>query len=211
MRRHQTFRSTLLLPVLAASAAALIGCGSTTPGNAPPSITRFEARDDGVFVGERTQLTAVFSGESAEIDGLGPVSSGNPVDTPVLAAERTFTLKVHGAGQTVQATVSVDARYRNRIRQLPDALVARKDHVAMSLPDGSALVMGGNTSESINVPDTNTSSRFDPATESFVPGPDLAFSVSVDTGFTTLLPLRSGFMLAGGGPNGGVGLQTPGP
>ena len=211
MRRHQTFRSLLFLPVLAASAAALVACGSSSPGNAPPSITRFEARDDGVFVGERTQLTAVFSGESAEIDGLGPVSSGSPVDTPVLAAARTFTLTVRGAGQTVHASVTVDGRYRDRIRQLPDAPVARKDHVGMSLPDGSALVMGGNTSTSPNVPDDNTSSRFDPTTESFVRGPDLAFSVSVDSGFTTLLPLRSGFLLAGGGPNGGVGLQTPGP
>jgi hypothetical protein len=71
--------------------------------------------------------------------------------------------------------------------------------------------MGGNTSESINVPDTNTSSRFDPVSETFARGPDLAFSAAIDTGFTTVLPLRTGFLLAGGGPNAGVGLQTPGP
>jgi Kelch motif/Galactose oxidase, central domain len=136
--------------------------------------------------------------------------SGTAVDTPVLSASRTFTLTVHAAGRTAQATLTVAARYRDRIRQLPDAAVARKNHVAVSLPDGSALVMGGNTSESINVPDTNTSSRFDPAAEGLTPGPDLAFSVSVDTGFTTALPLRTGFMLAGGGINAGVGLQTPG-
>ena len=71
--------------------------------------------------------------------------------------------------------------------------------------------MGGNTSESINVPDTNTSSRFDPVSETFARGPDLAFSAAIDTGFTTVLPLRTGFLLAGGGPNAGVGLPTPGP
>lgn len=224
MHRRQFVTVLLLLSVH--GSAVLTACGGSnggggpgtpgtpgTPGNPPPaapSITRFEAADATVFVGGHTRLTAVFSGDSAEIDGLGPVVSGTAVDTPVLPASRTFTLTVHAAGRTAQATVSVAARYQDRIRHLADAAVSRKDHVAMSLPDGSALVMGGNTSESINVPDTNTSSRFNATTETFAPGPDLALSVSVDTGFTTALSLRTGFMLAGGGINSGVGLQTPG-
>jgi hypothetical protein len=106
--------------------------------------------------------------------------------------------------------VTVAAHYRDRVRHLADAAVSRKNHVAMALSDGSALVMGGNTSESINVPDTNTSSRFDPTSEAFSRGPDLAFSASVDTGFTNVFPLRSGFLLAGGGINAGVGIGTPG-
>ena len=212
MPRRHVVTGLLLLSIH--GGALLTACGgSGGPGNSPPaapSITRFAATADTVFVGERTQLTAVFSGESAEIDGLGPVTSGAPVDTPALSSGRTFTLTVHAAGRTAQATVAVAAHYRDRIRQLADAAVARKDHVAMSLPDGSALAMGGNTSESINVPDTNTTSRFDPVAEAFTPGPDLAFSISVDTGFTTVLSLRTGFMLAGGGINAGVGLGTPG-
>jgi hypothetical protein len=217
MRRRQIFTGLLLLSIHGGGLLTACG-GSGRPGNSPPgdvppagpSITWFAATADTVFVGDRTQLTAVFSGESAEIDGLGPVTSGAPVNTPALSASRTFTLTVHAAGRTVQATATVTARYRDRIRQLADAAVARKDHVGMSLPDGSALVMGGNTSESINVPDTNTTSRFDSAAEAFTAGPDLAFSVSVDTGFTTALPLRTGFMLAGGGINAGIGLRTPG-
>ena len=225
MHRRQIVTGLLLLSVH--GGALLTACGGSTGGRGPdggggpgtpgnpapsaPSITQFDAADDSVFVGDRARLTAVFSGESAEIDGLGSVVSGTAVDTPVLSASRTFTLTVHGAGQTVQATVTVAARYRDRIRQLTDAAVARKDHVAVRLPDGSALVMGGNTSESINVPDTDTSSRFDPVSETFARGPDLAFSAAIDTGFTTILPLRTGFLLAGGGPNAGVGLQTPGP
>jgi Galactose oxidase, central domain len=223
MRRRQIVTGLLLLSLL--GGGLLSACGGSpggggpgTPGNPPgnppqtsPSITRFDAVDDSVFVGSRTQLTAVFSAESAEIDGLGPVVSGTPIDTPLLSASRNFTLTVHGAGRTAQATVTVAARYRDRVRQLTDAPVARKNHVAMSLSDGSALVMGGNTSESINVPDTDTSSRFDPVSETFARGPDLAFSAASDTGFTTVLPLRTGFLLAGGGINAGVGLQTPGP
>jgi hypothetical protein len=221
MRRHQTVTILLLLSIQ--GSLFLSGCGGSTAPDAPaappplgdpvpagPSITRFAAAEDTVFVGEHTRLTAVFSGESAEIDGVGPIVSGTPVDTPLLPATRAFTLTVHAAGQTAQATVTVAARYRDRLRQLADAPVARKDHVAVSLPDGSALVMGGNTSESINVPDANSSSRFDPASEVFTAGPDLAFSAAVDTGFTTLLPLRTGFLLAGGGINAGAGLNAPG-
>lgn len=225
MRRRQTV--TVLLLLSAAGSVLLGACGGSeggraappappappgdpAPAPASPSISRFAATDDSVFVGDHTQLTAVFSGESAEIDGLGSVVSGTPIDTPVLSTTRTFTLTVHASGQTVQARVKVAARYRDRIRQLANAAVARKDHVAFTLPDGSALVMGGNTSESINVPDANTSSRFDPASEAFVAGPDMAFSAAVDTGFTNVFPLRTGFLLAGGGINAGVGLNAPG-
>jgi len=217
MPRRQTVTVLLLLSV--SSGAGLVACGGSTPGGtgtprdpvvAGPSITGFEASDGSVFVGEHTRLTAVFSGDSAEIEGVGPVVSGTPVDTPALAATRVFTLTVHAAGRTAMATVTVSAHYRDRVRQLADAAVSRKNHVAMALSDGSALVMGGNTSESINVPDTNTSSRFDPASEAFTRGPDLAFSASVDTGFTNVFPLRSGFLLAGGGINAGAGIGTPG-
>ena len=226
MRRRQTVTVLLLLSV---AGSVLVGaCGGSSEGGraappapppppgdpaptpAPPSISRFAATDDSVFVGGHTQLTAVFSGESAEIDGLGPIVSGTPVDTPVLSSSRTFALTVHASGQTVQATVTVAARYRDRVRQLANAAVARKDHVSVALPDGSALVMGGNTSESINVPDANSSSRFDPRAEAFTPGPDMAFSAAVDTGFTNVFPLRTGFLLAGGGINAGVGLNAPG-
>jgi hypothetical protein len=78
----------------------------------------------------------------------------------------------------------------------------------MALPDGSALVMGGNTSESINVPDAASSQRFDPGLERFVAGPPLAFS-ALDTFFTVALPLSNGFLLAGGGINSGAGAGAP--
>jgi hypothetical protein len=80
----------------------------------------------------------------------------------------------------------------------------------MALPDGSALVMGGNSSESLNVPDSATTQRFDPASETFSSGPALAFSALARL-FTMAVPLEKGFLLAGGGINSGFGLGTRSP
>jgi hypothetical protein len=80
--------------------------------------------------------------------------------------------------------------------------------VAIGLADGTALVMGGNSSEAINVPDSDTTQRFDPATESFTSGPLLALSAR-DREFTVPVALRAGgFLLVGGGINSGGPLAT---
>lgn len=103
------------------------------------------------------------------------------------------------------------ALHTYRIRRIADSTVARTGHVAIALADGSALVMGGNTSESINVPDAETTQRFDPVTETFSPGPPLAFS-ALDQEFTIPVALRNGaFLLVGGGINSGTPLQVPSP
>jgi hypothetical protein len=96
-----------------------------------------------------------------------------------------------------------------RIRRLPDSPVARSGHLAIAMADGSALVMGGNSSEAVNVPDSSSTQRFDPGTESFTAGPPLALS-ALDGGFTLATPLRAGaFLLVGGGINSGFGVGIP--
>ena len=95
-----------------------------------------------------------------------------------------------------------------RIRRLADSPVARNGHVAIGLADGSALVMGGNSSEAINLPDSSSTQRFDPPTEAFTAGPMLALS-ALDREFTVPVPLRAGaFLLVGGGINSGTVLAT---
>ena len=97
-----------------------------------------------------------------------------------------------------------DAGRTYRIRRLADAPLARTGHVAIGLADGSALVMGGNSSEAINTPDSSSSQRFDPVTEAFTAGPPLALS-ALDREFTVAVPLRTGaFLLVGGGINSGT-------
>jgi hypothetical protein len=194
---------------------AAVACGtspspdpspSPNPESPPPSIQDFRVDPASTPVGERAQLVAVFSGTSAEIEGLGPVQSGQAVQTGVLSRSTAFTLRVRRAGQEAVAQLTVAVHYRDRIRPLPDSPVGRQAHVAMVLPDGSALLMGGNTSEAINTPDLDTTQRFDVATEGLTAGPELALSAR-DREFTVPVPLQGGaFLLAGGGINAGVGL-----
>jgi len=189
------------------------GCGSSSPGDgsgpppAAPVIESFTSAASAVHVGEGTQLTAVFSGDGASIDGIGRVESGVPVGTPPLARETTFTLTVRRGPQQVEGRLSVAANYRDRFRQLAPSPVAYTQHVAMALADGGALVMGGNTSESPNTPDTDSSHRFDPVTETVSPGPQLAFSAEAD--LTTPVALDGGgFLLVGPGINSALHLDS---
>ena len=149
----------------------------------------------------------MFSGDSASIDGIGPVESGTPVATPALARATTFTLTVHRGPQQVEARLTISATYRDRFRQLAPSPVAYTQHVAMALADGGALVMGGNTSESPNTPDTDSSHRFDPVTETVSPGPPLAFTAEAD--LTTPVALDGGgFLLVGPGINSALHLDS---
>lgn len=181
--------------------AIACGTGNSYPVSAqgnPPTLTAATAD---VFVGERTSLTAIFDGERASIDGIGSVQSGVPVQTPPLARTTTFSLHVVRGAVEVDAQTTVRANYRNRIRFLAAAPIAQTNHVAAALPDGRAIVMGGNTSAALSVPDSTLSQIFDPATERFTPGPDLPLPVQTQP-FTSVAQLASGgFLLAGAGLN----------
>jgi len=199
------------LGVLAFSSLLVAGCGYSSPGSGYGSgpgnpIQSFTSSASAVHVGERAELTAVFSGDGARIDGLGPVESGVPVPTPPLARTTTFTLTVHRGSQEAEARLTVSAAYRDRLRALAPSPVAYTQHVAIALADGGALVMGGNTSESPNTPDTDGSHRFDPVTETVSPGPRLAFTAEAD--LTTPVALSGGgFLLVGPGINSALHLD----
>ncbi len=201
---------------LASCSLVAAGCGypsrsydsSGSPAT-PPAIESFTPARSAVFVGEATQLTAVFKGDSASIEGIGPVVSGEAVATPALARATTFTLTVRSGTEQVEARVTISASYRDRFRELTPSPEARTQHVAIALADGGALVMGGNSSESLNVPDTDTTQRFDPITETLSPGPRLAFTVQAL--FTTPAQLDGdGFILVGGGINSSTMLGSDG-
>ena len=192
-----------LAAVLLASA-----CSSGAGGHPAPLRAVLSAEETTVFVGDRAHLTAVFDGDAAIIDGIGPVESGVPVETPPLARATTFTLRVSRGEERAEAHTTVPASYRNIFRVLHDAPVAQTSHLAATMPDGRVLLMGGNTSQSLNVPDSTLTQVFDPATETFARGPDLLFSAK-DREFTSVAQLvEGGFLLMGGGINAGFGART---
>lgn len=200
MKRSRTFQLALLLTAAACSRGARDGTQRLSAA--------LSAADSAVFVGDRTQLTATFDGDEATIDGIGPVESGVPVQTPPLSRETTFTLRVSRGADHAEASATVQAHYRNLFRVLHDAPVAQKSHLAAALPDGRAILMGGNTSESLHTPDSTRTQIFDPASDTFTAGPDLLFSAEAQE-FTTVIQLANGaFLLVGGGVNAGFGART---
>jgi Galactose oxidase, central domain len=187
-----------------AIAAVILGACSSGTGRAP-SIASFSSNPAAVFVGDRARLVAVFDGDSASIDGIGDVRSGVAVETPPLPRATTFTLHVRGGSEEAVATATVAANYRNRIRRIAAAAIGQTNHVAAALPDGRAILVGGNTSETVNVPDSTLTQFFDPATETFARGPELKLT-AMARDFTSIAPLSAGgVLLAGAGINDGTG------
>lgn len=98
-----------------------------------PEVVSFLADPAAVKPGEATRLTAVFSGGSGEIGGLGPVVSGVPVAIPPLFASTAFTLTVtNPAGGSVSRTLEV-------------AVFESPPSIATFAPDAPVVTRGGGT------------------------------------------------------------------
>lgn len=77
---------------------------------APPSIEAFTAEKNPLNLGEGTRLIARFKDGTAQIEGLGPVSSGVPIPTGSLNASKRFKLVVtNAAGAKVEGELAVNA------------------------------------------------------------------------------------------------------
>jgi hypothetical protein len=191
------------------AAACSSGVEQKFPDQNPELRAMLTAADDAVFVGDRTRLTAVFDeGEAGSIDGIGPVDSGVPVQTPPLSRTTTFTLRVSRGEEHAEARATVQASYRNVFRALHAAPIAQTGHVAAVLPAGGAIMMGGYTSVSLSVPDSSLTQIFDPRTETFTAGPDLLFTALAQDSTLAAQLGNGAFLLVGGGPNAGAGART---
>ena len=158
---------TLLHRALAGLLTLLVaacGGGEGATGNAP-AIQGFAANTTTFFVGERARLTATFSGGQGRIEpGIGPVTSGVPVDTPPLDGSRRYTLVVEAAGlPAARRELDLTVRYRDRYEQLT-RLFRVQYHAAVPTADGAVLVLGGSRGESTL---SESIDRFDPATRTF--------------------------------------------
>ncbi len=148
----------------AAATALLAACGGGSDGpSAPPAqpaIASFDANKAAFLMGERAQLTPVFSGGSGRIEpGVGPVQSGVAITTPVLEGDVTYRLIVEATGRPVASrTLALPVHHRDRF--VDAGLFESTLHSAVELPDGGVLIVGGWRGASVN---SNSIDHFDPA------------------------------------------------
>ena len=151
-----------------AATALLAACGGGSDGPAAPpaqpAIASFDANKPAYLMGERAQLTPVFSGGSGRIEpGIGPVQSGVAITTPVLDGDVAYRLVVEAPGQP-SATRSLALPVNHRDRFVEAGAFQSAYHSAAELPDGGVLIVGGSRGASVF---SDAIDRFDPATRVF--------------------------------------------
>ena len=142
----------------------LAACGGGGSGEtATPTIQEF-ALAAPALVGAPASLRVRFSGGSGRIEpGLGAVTSGSVVQTPVLGSGQRYRLIVSAPGVgEVSRELAVEPVWRNRLRSFDAPPMA--GHAVAAAADGSALVLGGSRGEGVL---SSAIDRFDPATQRF--------------------------------------------
>jgi hypothetical protein len=143
----------------------------------PAVITSFKP-DRVILPGQSTNLTAVFTGGTGVIDnGIGPVTSGAPVSTGVVAATKNYTLTVtNEAGDAVTSVAEVEAAVTPVISSFtaPGAVVSRYTPTMLT-----AVFTGGK-----GVVDQSVGSILNnvPTKTPDVPGQGLTYTLTVTNG-----------------------------
>jgi len=134
-------RLLCILPLLVTACGG--GSNSPAPMTANPSIDQFTSDKSSYFVGDRAQLTAVYSSGTARIQpGDIAIASGQMITTPTLTTSTTYRLEVVGNGNTASRELALTVSYHERMRAIA-APFARAQHMAVRLNDGRVLVVGG--------------------------------------------------------------------
>lgn len=194
---HGISRRTALALGLGWGLSACGGGGSVD--NDTPTVQRLDASE--ARIGEPVALTPVFSGGQGRIEpGLGPVRSGEPVQTPPLAGPRRYTLIVEAPGRpSARRELLLQPAYRDRYVAVPGAPWLQY-HAALAAPDGAVVVIGGSRGQNTL---SEAIDRFDPATRRFT----RLGSMYTGRAMHTATPLPDGRALVLGGQ---VGLANGG-
>ncbi len=170
MLRHVSFAKISvvrqLLCILPLLVTACGGGGSKSPPPTPanPSIDQFTSDKSSYFVGDRAQLTAVYSSGTARIQpGDIAIASGQMISTPTLTTNTTHRLEVVGNGNTAIRELAVTVSYHDRKRAIAVPF-ARTQHIAVRLNDGRVLVVGGRDESKLVARQMYV---FDPSSEAF--------------------------------------------
>ncbi len=117
--------------------------------------------------GSLIALRPFFRAGTGRIDpDVGPVDSGKAYIVGPFAASRTYTLTVTDGPNVSAKQLVVPFRYREQVTQLDASTIARSEHAARLLPDGSVLLVGG---RSTGIAPNATAERYDPSTFQFTP------------------------------------------
>lgn len=170
------------MPAVAARAALLVVAAAALPACTPSGdpagfaglgIHAFTAAPEAPHPGETVTLTAIFSGGTGAIEGVGAVVSGAGYDVGPSSASRTFTLVVTSADvppREVRRDLVVPLLYRHVLAPRPPSPSARCDHAGAVLADGRVLVVGGSSSGGTG---WDTADLVDPVTGAHVYAGDL--------------------------------------
>lgn len=149
-----------ILPLLVAAC----GGGGKLPPSGNPSIDQFTSDKSSYFVGDRAQLTAVYSSGTARIQpGDITIASGQMITTPTLTTNTTYRLEVVGNGNTATRELALPVSYHDRMRAI-SVPFARTQHMAVRLNDGRVLVVGGRDESKLVARQLYI---FDPSSEAF--------------------------------------------
>lgn len=116
------------------------------------------------LVGETASLRVRFRGGSGRIEpGLGAVTSGSTVRTPVLSGSQRYRLVVSQPGAPdATAELDVEPTWRNRLRSFDAPAMTGQGVVALDA--GAALVLGGSRGTGVL---SSAIERLDTATQRF--------------------------------------------
>jgi hypothetical protein len=117
--------------------------------------------------GSLIALRPLFRAGTGRIDpDVGPVESGKAYVVGPFAASRTYTLTVTDGPNVSAKQLVVPFRYREQVTELDASTIARSEHAAQLLPDGTVLIVGG---RSTGVEANATAERYDPSLFDFAP------------------------------------------
>ncbi len=143
----------------------------------PAVITSFKA-EKVVRPGEATNMIAVFTGGAGTVDlGIGPVTSGTPVPTGVLAATKEYTLTVtNEAGDAATAKAEAEAAVTPVITSFtaPGAVVSRFEPTTLT-----AVYTGGHGKVDQGVGEIKSN---EPTKSQKVPPAGATFTLTVTNG-----------------------------
>ena len=142
-------------------------CGNDVVASATLTQTDLKSVPEQLLPGSLVALRPFFTAGTGTIEpDVGPVESGKAYVVGPFSTSRTYTLRVVDGVNVSAKELVIPFRYREQVTELTPSTIARSEHAAASLPDGTILVVGG---RSTGVGANATAERYAPQNFGFEP------------------------------------------